>query len=451
MKARAPSFRRVVILALLTTVASTVLLSGAVFIYQVYRAADRFRTVRLQGVAEAGLIAVTDATNAPDDRKAEVWARLTADVPHLLAVMLLDGTGDVLFAQGDVGLLPASVQRAATGITEFRRWEVPPSGEPGAGTRNMSIGVLPVRQPKGSFPGGTLLLAVADSSTAAFGMREAWLTFVSLLAVGATGMLVGGWVLSRYLLAPLREISDQFAQAAQSGSATPLPVDRDDEIGRLARAFRHVQGGLDEWRQRATRLERTMDRRVNAETRRINAELKRVERKAWTDPLTGLANRRLFDEKLPDIFDSQQQRGHDLSVVMIDIDYFKNLNDSLGHAAGDDLLRFTGELLRQCLRGNDLAIRLGGDEFVLILPSASAADAACVAQRTVSLFGQRAKLLDMSPRPSMSAGVASVWEAHAVTAQELTRCADEALYRAKRLGRGRVAVYEAPAKIGSEA
>ncbi len=434
------SVRRVVVLALLLTVASTVLMSGAIFIYQLYRAADRFQTVRMQSIAEASLVVTADAVGASDDRKAAVWARLTREMPGLLAVMLLDGTGDVLFAQGDIGLLRGFAQKASS-VMEFGRWQLPVMDSDLPDARRINVGILTVRQPRGSFPGGALLLALADHKAAALGMREAWLAFVSLLGVGAAGMLLGGWVLSRHLLAPLREISERFNRAAQSDTDAALPVDRDDEIGRLARAFRHVQGDLHEWRERATRLERSIDRRVNAETRRIHAELKRVERKAWTDPLTGLANRRLFDEKLADIFAAQQERGRDLAVIMIDIDYFKNLNDTLGHPVGDDILRFTGELLRQCLRGNDLAIRLGGDEFVLVLPSASAADAMCVAQRTVRLFAQRAQLLNMSPRPSMSAGVASIWETRAATPEELIRCADEALYRAKRMGRGRVAAY----------
>jgi len=126
---------------------------------------------------------------------------------------------------------------------------------------------------------------------------------------------------------------------------------------------------------------------------------------------------------------------------MLDIDYFKTLNDTLGHRAGDHLLEFTGDLLRQCLRPQDLAVRYGGDEFVLILPAVTAKDARTIAERTVRLFAQQARLLEVNPKPSMSGGVASLWQHEPETPEGLLAIADEALYLSKRSGKSCVHIY----------
>jgi diguanylate cyclase (GGDEF)-like protein len=150
----------------------------------------------------------------------------------------------------------------------------------------------------------------------------------------------------------------------------------------------------------------------------------------------------MFEDRFEPIFKAQAEAGLDLSVVMIDVDNFKLLNDTLGHKAGDELLKFIGELLKSGLRQGDVAVRYGGDEFVLILPSARAEDAERVAQRTIAMFGQQAKLIEVERKPSMSAGVASLHKHRAPTAEGLWRMADEALYESKRSGKAQVRVYD---------
>lgn len=426
--------RRVALLAVLLTAASTVLTSVALCGYQIHRTSDRALEVRLRTLAEAAAVPAADAAYSSDDRKAFVWETLRAACPDVRGVLLLDAVGRPVLAGGEARLIEPVVAQTA-GTDRFRRLTVAAPGPDG----RVAVGVLPIRRLIGAFTGGTFYVAAAGTGRAV-SLQEAWVYFASLVGIGATGIFLGTVLLSRYVLKPIRTLSEQVESAVESGGLPALPTDRDDEIGRLARAFRQMQGGLDEARERAARLERTMDRRVSAETQRIHRELRRVERRAWTDPLTGLGNRRLFDDKFGEIVEAQRRRGHDLAIVLLDVDHFKRVNDTLGHPAGDELLRFVGELLRQCLRGNDLAIRMGGDEFLLVLPSASAADAESVAERTIRLFAQRAKLMDVVPRPTMSAGVASLWKARVSTAQELLEAADEALYAAKRSGKDRVGV-----------
>ena len=131
-----------------------------------------------------------------------------------------------------------------------------------------------------------------------------------------------------------------------------------------------------------------------------------------------------------------------MSVIMFDIDHFKTLNDTLGHQAGDELLAFTGELIRQCLRADDSAVRYGGDEFMLILPGVPVEQAQTVAGRVIALFAQRAKLVEVSPRPSMSAGVASQLNNVPSSAKEIIDLADRALYQAKQAGKNTVRICQ---------
>jgi diguanylate cyclase (GGDEF)-like protein len=145
------------------------------------------------------------------------------------------------------------------------------------------------------------------------------------------------------------------------------------------------------------------------------------------------------------VFAQVREAGDDLALIMIDVDYFKSLNDTLGHRAGDEVIRFVGELLRQCVREEDLAIRYGGDEFLLVLPGLNAAMATKVADRIVKLFGQQARLLAVEPKPGMSAGVASLKEHRPGNPPAFLQMADQALYQAKKLGKARVCVYRAGA------
>jgi diguanylate cyclase (GGDEF)-like protein len=161
------------------------------------------------------------------------------------------------------------------------------------------------------------------------------------------------------------------------------------------------------------------------------------------DPLTGLFNRRFMEESLDRELRRARREGYELGLLMIDLDHFKVLNDGLGHAAGDAVLRAIGGFLLTAVRGEDVACRFGGEEFVLILPKASPAD---MRRRAEALLeGARRLRVDASgtvlPTVTMSIGVASTPE-HGETCGELLRSADVALYQAKAAGRDRVVVAD---------
>ena len=168
-----------------------------------------------------------------------------------------------------------------------------------------------------------------------------------------------------------------------------------------------------------------------------------LRQQAIHDPLTGLFNRRYLDETLPRELHLAQRRKAPLSVVMLDLDGFKQFNDSFGHGPGDSLLREFGGVLREHLRKSDISCRYGGDEFVLVLPDSSIADTQERLEQ-IRIFIKNLPIQSGEQalsRITLSAGIAQTPE-HGVTVSELLRAADEAMYAAKQAGRDRIAIYE---------
>jgi diguanylate cyclase (GGDEF)-like protein len=167
--------------------------------------------------------------------------------------------------------------------------------------------------------------------------------------------------------------------------------------------------------------------------KRLLAELEALSR---TDALTGLGNRRAFDEALLHEVPRAQRYRVPLSLVMLDLDHFKKVNDEHGHSGGDEVLRHFGRLVKGVIRESDSAFRYGGEEFALLLPHTDADSACVVARRLVERvaatpvqLGQGASL-----RVTCSAGVAGL----ATGPEDMIARADAALYEAKRSGRNRV-------------
>lgn len=162
----------------------------------------------------------------------------------------------------------------------------------------------------------------------------------------------------------------------------------------------------------------------------LNARLlEHVQKLAELDGLTAVANRRTFETVLERELSRARRTGDEVGLVFIDVDRFKELNDTHGHQAGDELLRRVGRLLVENSRDFDTAARYGGDEFALVLPGSSVAAAFDVAERIRGVLGD----LDAT----LSLGVAS-FPLHADDAASLVQAADEALYESKRTGRNRV-------------
>jgi two-component system, chemotaxis family, response regulator WspR len=199
----------------------------------------------------------------------------------------------------------------------------------------------------------------------------------------------------------------------------------------------HVKRENEQLRQE---LERALQD-VKEKNAQLEQSLRKVEQLAATDPLTGLYNRRYFSKVLELLFAEAMRYDKDMSCVMIDLDNYKQFNDSYGHQMGDELLILAGRTITANLRRMDVAARYGGDEFVLLLPQASAVDAFNAAQRIRSDFKPAsAALLKRAEGVSMSIGIGSIAGNSPTHGDQLVSIADAALYRSKEGGRDRISL-----------
>jgi diguanylate cyclase (GGDEF)-like protein len=169
---------------------------------------------------------------------------------------------------------------------------------------------------------------------------------------------------------------------------------------------------------------------------RARAQHERIQRLAHYDPLTELPNRSLLTDRFAQERSRARRNGKGLAVVLFDLDGFKEVNDSLGHAAGDALLVEVARRVRECVRASDTVGRLGGDEFLAILPEAARDGALQVAEKIRAEVSRPYLIAGREARVSASLGV-SLHPEHGEDADALMRAADAALYAAKRSGRNR--------------
>jgi diguanylate cyclase (GGDEF)-like protein len=160
------------------------------------------------------------------------------------------------------------------------------------------------------------------------------------------------------------------------------------------------------------------------------------EQQSLTDPLTSCPNRRAFDLRLGSDLRLAGETNQPLSLVMVDVDHFKRVNDTYGHAPGDQVLRALADVLREEITGGAMAARIGGEEFALVLPGFGVEKAGALAVRTRARIA-RMKVPDINGQITASFGVAT-FPLHASSCSSLIESADRALYRAKNSGRNRV-------------
>ena len=175
-------------------------------------------------------------------------------------------------------------------------------------------------------------------------------------------------------------------------------------------------------------------------TERLRDNVQMSIEMAITDALTGLFNRRYMETHLATLVEQAASRGKPIAVMVLDIDFFKSINDGHGHDAGDDVLREFSLRIRKSIRNIDLACRYGGEEFVLVMPETDMAVAAMVAERLRRRIATEPFVIQQGARSlevTISIGIAAL-TAPTDTAAAILKRADEALYRAKRDGRNRV-------------
>jgi two-component system, cell cycle response regulator len=223
---------------------------------------------------------------------------------------------------------------------------------------------------------------------------------------------------------------DYIVKAGEYLFTIPLIVEKNLEAWKI----RQENKRLHEQQQQATR-------EISLKNQQLKESLQKLQQMAATDPLTGLYNRRHFGEVLERSFAEASRFNQDLACIMLDLDGYKRLNDTLGHQFGDKILQVTAKVITWNLRVMDIAARYGGDEFVVLLPHATAELATSVGERIHTQFLIQMKSLVPSHLTlTISMGVASVQHNHPANSDGLVALADEALYDAKHKGKNQMIV-----------
>ncbi|MGL5834420.1 MAG: diguanylate cyclase domain-containing protein [Waterburya sp.] len=264
--------------------------------------------------------------------------------------------------------------------------------------------------------------------------------------------------LSRRLIKPIRGLSYASQQISRGNFTEKVPTSRIRELSTLAQSFNQMNQEIQQSRRQLEDYSRSLEEKVSERTQKLQTEIqqrvtaesalkaanKELERLAYLDGLTQIANRRRFDERLQQEWFRMQREQLPLSLILCDVDYFKQYNDTYGHQAGDDCLRYVAQAIASTARrAADLPARYGGEEFVVLLPYITLTEAVTVAKNIQTEIA-RLKLPHSKSQVSQyitaSFGVTSLIPSAAFTPEQLLLNADQALYQAKMTGRDRIAV-----------
>lgn len=278
-----------------------------------------------------------------------------------------------------------------------------------------------------------------------------WRVFSEQLIFGAV-LVVIVYIFTAYgIVSPIRKLTRVMEAAVSKGGAfvaQDLDVCSHDEIGRLVTVFNSLNRSLASYHHQlvgkidlANHELTEKNAQLRSRTQELERALEMLNTMATTDWLTELPNRRKFDEALSRMFHQSARFSEDITLVLFDIDHFKNINDSYGHGAGDQVLRDIGTLLRLHIRKSDQPARLGGDEFGVVLYHTGTAQAGQFVEKLMESVRRHVFEYDgFQLTVRISAGIAQYTESMK-TPQALYYAADKALYESKHAGRDRYTVY----------
>lgn len=258
-----------------------------------------------------------------------------------------------------------------------------------------------------------------------------WLEVVIIVLASLVGVAV-----SFYIALPVEKLH-QNTQQISKGNFDVEPINGGwKEAQDLSVAFKEMANNLKD-------LNNNLNRKVLERTQELDEANVQLQEIAIKDPLTGLYNRRYFDERLIQEFDRAKRYGTGLVIVMLDIDHFKDVNDTWGHSAGDDVLVKIATYLQHSIRDSDILGRVGGEEFGIIFPVLSSDSSVMAVLERMRL--EVAELVcwveDVKIQVTCSFGVAQLTE-DITDAESLIKSADTALYEAKSQGRNRIILFQ---------
>lgn len=349
-------------------------------------------------------------------------------------VALVRADGSVLEIRQDFDVPRVELLRLVGADRTRVRWQTQ-RVQTAVGSHDLHGLVIPLGEGRGALAALIETPGTADATASALHVPAAGVASVGMVAAYVLlywGVMRPGRRLHVRAAAVRDELFALAGRDASAGAAEPVA------------ALEELRGAMKRALRDANALRRAVDTRVETRTRQAEDALRTADRDAHTDALTKLPNRRALERELPRAFDEHHTSGGELSVIVVDVNNLKTLNDEVGHSAGDDLIAGVGEVLRVALeKGRHFAARYGGDEFVLVLSNTHVGDALVLVQRIQKLFIQRTrKYARLRRPPGLAVGVAALRRHDARSPEDLMRLADEAMYQAKRAGRLVVAAHE---------
>jgi diguanylate cyclase (GGDEF)-like protein len=262
-------------------------------------------------------------------------------------------------------------------------------------------------------------------------IRGAWTIQIMIALATLLASCWGAIQRRRLWEGPTRQLIRLIGQA-QRGEA---PIEELNTVaGGIAPVVPLIQGLLHDLKQQRAEIQKLneeMRQRVAVRTDALERKIGSLQLQAMRDVLSGLYNRRALETELPRVVEAYRAGGPGACVLMIDVDHFKQLNDTLGHAAGDRLLKEIGQIIRSTLRDEDLGFRHGGDEFVVLLNDCRQAEGQTIATRLEGMVQALTRPLRVPMPPQLSIGVCGLEELQDPTTESLLQTADQRLYAVK--------------------
>ena len=265
----------------------------------------------------------------------------------------------------------------------------------------------------------------------AHALRTRLLTLGLLAALAFS--LVALW-LARSFSRPIEQLANAARQIEQGASNARFPTDhRLIEVQQLSQSIQSMTTALLAHERELAAVNQTLETQVQQRTEALETANLELERLATRDPLTGVHNRRHFDTKLLECFQTSQRTGRGFAVLLLDADHFKQVNDTHGHPAGDAVLQQLAHLLDENTRAVDFVARYGGEEFAVLLPHTPGGEGSMAAAEKIRAAIAAADFPEIG-HMTVSIG-ASVWNPTDTHAHAIVERADKALYQAKGAGR----------------
>lgn len=261
-----------------------------------------------------------------------------------------------------------------------------------------------------------------------------------LLALGLIAALLATLValwLARSISRPIEQLARTARGIERREGEQDYPDDDGlREISQLSQSMRSMTSSLLTHERELEALNQTLEQQVQQRTEALASANQELERLATRDALTGVDNRRSFDERLKQCFETAKRTGRGFSLLLLDADHFKRVNDTHGHTVGDQVLQQLAQLLCANTRAIDFVARYGGEEFVVLLPETAASEEAAIAAEKIRAAVEAAEFPAVG-RLTASSGV-SCWSPADAQATDIVQRADKALYAAKAAGRNQV-------------